>query len=149
MVKQSGFAGGEVQAQFPDLEYGTDFDFFQVPGAQGLQGGSDWMMAFSDKPAVQALIAYLSSDAGGLKWAEVGFGLTPNSAGTGNYEDERLQKMGDILSTAQGFTPDIGDTIPGGFGSAEWTAIVDYINGSDLDTVLAEAASVQEEALSP
>ena len=149
MVKQSGFAGGEVQAQYPDLEYGTDFDFFQVPGAQGLQGGSDWMMSFSDKPAVQALIAYLSSDAGGLKWAEVGFGLTPNAAGAGNYQDERLQKMGDILSTAQGFTPDIGDTIPGGFGSAEWTAIVDYVNGSDLDTVLAEAASVQEEALSP
>jgi alpha-glucoside transport system substrate-binding protein len=149
MVKQSGFAGGEVQAQYPDLEYGTDFDFFQVPGAQGVQGGSDWMMSFSDKPAVQALIAYLSSEAGAAEWAKVGFGLTPNTAGAGMYLDERLLKMGDILSTAQGFTPDIGDSIPGGFGSAEWTAIIDYINGADLDTVLAEAASVQAEALNP
>jgi alpha-glucoside transport system substrate-binding protein len=56
-------------------------------------------------------------------------------------------KMGDILANAQGFTPDIGDSIPGGFGSAEWTAIVDYLNGANLANVLDEAASVQEEAL--
>jgi alpha-glucoside transport system substrate-binding protein len=149
MVKQSGFAGGEVEAQYPDLEYGTDFDFFMVPGAQGVQGGSDWMMAFSDKPAVQALIAYLSSEAGATEWAKVGFGLTPNTAGAGMYEDERLMKMGDILANAEGFTPDIGDSIPGGFGSAEWTAIIDYLNGGDLMTVLEEAAAVQQEALSP
>jgi alpha-glucoside transport system substrate-binding protein len=149
MVKQSGFAGGEVEAQFPDLEYGTDFDFFMVPGAQGVQGGSDWMMSFSDSPAVQALVAYLSSEMGANEWAQVGFGLTPNSAGAGQYEDERLMKMGDILATAEGFTPDIGDSIPGGFGTAEWTAIIDYLNGGDLMTVLGEAAAVQQEALSP
>jgi alpha-glucoside transport system substrate-binding protein len=149
MVKQSGFAGGEVEAQFPDLQYGTDFDFFQVPGAQGVQGGSDWLMVFSDAPAVQTLITYLSSEAGAAKWAEVGFGLTPNTAGAGMYQDERLMKMGDILANAEGFTPDIGDSIPGGFGSAEWTAIIDYLNGADLDAVLAEAAAVQQEALSP
>jgi alpha-glucoside transport system substrate-binding protein len=56
--------------------------------------------------------------------------------------------MAEILSTAAGFTPDIGDSIPGGFGEAEWTAIVDYVNGAtDLDTALAEAAQVQQEAL--
>jgi alpha-glucoside transport system substrate-binding protein len=149
MVKQSGFAGGEIAAQYPDLQYGTDYDFFGVPDAQGVQGGSDWLMVFSDKPAVKAVIAYLSSETGATKWAEVGFGLTPNTAGAGAYTDETLMKMGEILSNAQGFTPDIGDSIPGGFGSAEWTAIIDYLNGSDLQTVLDEAANVQQEALSP
>ncbi|MBI5830352.1 MAG: hypothetical protein HZB20_12630, partial [Chloroflexi bacterium] len=43
-------------------------------------------------------------------------------------------------------TPDIGDTIPGGFGKAEWTALVDYVNGGDLDAALAAAAQVQAEA---
>ena len=147
MVKQSGFAGGEIAAQYPDLQYGTDYDFFGVPGAQGVQGGSDWLMVFSDAPAVKAVIAYLSSAEGGQKWAEVGFGLTPNTAGAGNYTDPTLMKMGDILANAQGFTPDIGDSIPGGFGSAEWTAIIDYLNGSDLQTVLDKVASVQQEAL--
>lgn len=147
MVKQSGFAAGEIVKQYPDLVYGEDFDFFGVPGAQGLQGGSDWMMAFSDKPAVQALVAYLSSDLGGQKWAEVGFDLTPNMAGANAYTDPAQQKKADLLAAAKGFTPDMGDTIPGGFGSAEWKAIVDYLNGADLATALQTVADVQAEAL--
>jgi alpha-glucoside transport system substrate-binding protein len=147
MVKQSGFAGGAIAEQYPSLQYGTDYDFFGVPGAQGLQGGSDWMMMFSDSPATQAVVAYLSSDMGGQKWAEVGFDLTPNMAGENSYTDPALQKKADILANAKGFTPDIGDSIPGGFGSAEWKAIVDYVNGADLDTALADVAAVQAEAL--
>jgi alpha-glucoside transport system substrate-binding protein len=147
MVKQSGFAGGTVTGQHPDYQYGTDFDFFGVPGAQGLQGGSDWMMAFSDKPAVKALVAYLSSARGGQMWAQVGFDLTPNTAGSTSYTDPALMKKGEILANATGFTPDIGDSIPGGFGSAEWKAIVDYLNGADLDTVLQTVADAQKAAL--
>jgi alpha-glucoside transport system substrate-binding protein len=148
MVKQSGFAGAEVAKQYPDLEYGTDYDFFGVPGAKGLQGGTDNMMVFNDTPAVEAFVAYLTSEAGAKKWAEVGFDLSPNKHAVGSYTDTALAKKADILATATGFTPDIGDTIPGGFGSAEWTAIVDYVNdATDLDTALAEAAAVQQEAL--
>jgi alpha-glucoside transport system substrate-binding protein len=98
MVKQSGFTGSEIQAQFPGLEYGTDFDFFQVPDAQGLQGGMDWMMAFNDSPAVQAIFAYMSSDLGGRQWAEVGFDLTPNLAGAGTYRRSGSRKGWRFLS---------------------------------------------------
>jgi alpha-glucoside transport system substrate-binding protein len=147
MVKQSGFAGGTIIATYPDLKYGTDYDFFGVPGAQGLQGGSDWMMAFSDKPAVKALVAYLSSSKGGETWASVGFDLTPNLAGTNAYTDPALLKKGAILAGATGFTPDIGDSIPGGFGSAEFKGVTDYVNGGDLDAILASIAEVQAEAL--
>jgi len=149
MVKQSGFAGGEVAAQFPELQYGTDYDFFGVPGAQGLQGGSDWMMAFTSTPAVQALVAYLSSDAGGQAWAAAGFDLTPNTAGLSAYTDPALLNKAEILAGTSGFTPDIGDSIPGGFGSAEWTAIISFLGGGDLDAALAAAAAVQTEALIP
>lgn len=147
MVKQSGFAGGTITATYPDLVYGTDYDFFGVPGAQGLQGGSDWMMSFSDKPAVKALVAYLSSDLGGQTWASVGFDLTPNLAGQGYYTDPALLKKGDILANATGFTPDIGDSIPGGFGSAEFKGVTDYVNGGDLDAILNSIAQVQADAL--
>jgi alpha-glucoside transport system substrate-binding protein len=148
MVKQSGFAGGEIAAEYPDLQYGVDYDFFQVPGIQGLQGGSDWMMAFSDEPAVQAIFAYLSSDLGGQNWAEEQFGLTTNTAGLPLYDESTaLGKLAQILAGAEAFTPDIGDTIPGGFGTAEWTAIIDYLNGADLQQVLDQAAAVQQEAL--
>jgi alpha-glucoside transport system substrate-binding protein len=147
MVKQSGFAGGEIQKKFTDLKYGEDFDFFGVPGAKGIQGGADLMLAFSDKPAVKALVTYLASPLGAANWAKAGFDETPHKGGVGHYTDPQLIKKAEILANAQGFTYDIGDTIPGGFGKAEWTAIVNFVNGKDLDAELAAAAKVQAEAL--
>ena len=147
MVKQSGFASGTILGTYPDLKYGTDYDFFGVPGAQGVQGGFDWMMSFSDSNAVKALVAYLSSDLGGQNWAASGLGVTPNKAGINSYTDVALGKFGQILANAKGFTPDLGDTIPGGFGSAEWTAIVNTVNGQDLDTNLANVEKAQMDGL--
>jgi alpha-glucoside transport system substrate-binding protein len=147
MVKQSGFAGGTILEQYPDMVYGEDYDFFAVPGAQGMQGGADWLMAFNDTPAVRALIAYLSSLEGGANWAKASFDLSPNNGADGNYVDAALIKKGAALANATGFTPDLGDTIPGGFGSAEWAAIVSYVNGGDLDAALASVAAAQAEAL--
>jgi alpha-glucoside transport system substrate-binding protein len=51
-----------------------------------------------------------------------------------------------MLSEATAFTPDIGDSIPGGFNNAEWTAIINYLNGGDLQAALDQAAAVQQEA---
>lgn len=147
MVKQSGFAGGEVVKQFPDLEYGVDFDFFAFPGAQGMQGGADYVMAFGDSPATQAMIAYLSSDLGGQTWAEVGFDLSPNMGGQGFYADVQLAKKADALYGAAGFTPDLGDSIPAPFGEAEWAAIIAVVQGGDVQAALDTAAAVQAEAL--
>ena len=147
MVKQSGFAGGEVAKQYPDLEYGTDYDFFAVPGAQGMQGGADFMMAFGDSPAAKALVTYMTGGAGAAEWAKVGFDLSPNELALGNYTDAALIKKADALAGAAGFTPDIGDTVPAPFGEAEWKAIVDYVNGADLDEALGAAAKTQADAL--
>ncbi|HET7090437.1 MAG TPA: hypothetical protein VFL17_17510 [Anaerolineae bacterium] len=146
MVKQSGFAGGEIAKQFPDLEQGTDYDFFVVPGLQGLQGAVEPMMAFSDSAAVKALVTYLSSEMGGANWAKATFGLSPNQGAAGNYTDPALTKLGEAIANTQGFTPDIGDTIPSGFGAAEWEAIVSFVNGEDLDTALQPAVQAQQAA---
>ena len=102
MVKQSGFAGAEVKKKFPDLQYGTDYAFFQVPGVKGLQGGADWMMAFSDSAATKAVVAYISSHTGGENWAKATFGLTPNMGGTGMYADPTLKSLGDLLANPPG-----------------------------------------------
>jgi alpha-glucoside transport system substrate-binding protein len=147
MVKQSGFAGGEVNNQYPNLEYGIDYDFFGVPGAQGLQGGSDLLMAFSDSPATQAMVSYLTSALGGRTWAQVGFGISPNNFALGNYADEQTTKMAELLASTSGFTPDIGDTIGAPFGEAEWKAIIDALQGIDIAQALAAAAEAQAQAL--
>lgn len=148
MVKQSGFAGAEIENQFPDLEQGTDYDFFVVPGIQGLQGSIEPMMAFNDTPAVRALVMYLSSEQGGANWAGATFGLSPNTGATGNYSDPALQKLGDAIANTEGFTPDIGDTIPGGFGSAEFQGVTEYVNGGDLTAILDRLADAQAQGLS-
>jgi alpha-glucoside transport system substrate-binding protein len=51
MVKQSGFAGGEIASQFPGLEYGTDYDFFGVPDDR-LQGRPAWRAGNDALPVV-------------------------------------------------------------------------------------------------
>jgi alpha-glucoside transport system substrate-binding protein len=147
MVKQSGFAGGEIVKQFPDLKYGTDFDFFAFPGAKGMQGGADFMMVFNDSPAAKAMVAYLTSAEGASTWAKTGFDLSPNKWATGKYTDSQLAKKADALANATGFTPDLGDSIPAPFGDAEWKAIVDVVQGGDIMTELKAVAAAQAEAL--
>ena len=106
-------------------------------------------MVFNDTPAVQALVTYWSSAQGGANWAAATFGLSPNMGATGNYTDPALQKLGDAMAETQGFVPDIGDTIPGGFGSAEFQGVSEYVNGGDLTAILDNLANVQAEGLNP
>jgi alpha-glucoside transport system substrate-binding protein len=147
MVKQSGFAGGEVVKKYPDLQYGTDYDFFAFPGAQGMQGGADYMMAFSDSAAAKALVTYLSSAIGAENWAKVGFDLSPNKIASGKYTDTQLTKKAEALASAAGFTPDIGDTIPAPFNEAEWKAVIVAAQAGDIKAALDTAAQAQVEAL--
>jgi alpha-glucoside transport system substrate-binding protein len=92
-------------------------------------------------------VAYLSSTEGGANWAKATFGLSPNKGAAGNYTDPGLQKLDEALANTKGFTPDIGDTIPGGFGSAEFKGIVDFVNGGNIDNILSGLAAKQAEAL--
>lgn len=147
MVKQSGFAGGEASKQFPDLVYGTDYDFFEFPGAKGAQGGADFMMVFGDSPATQAMVAYLTGGEGAAAWAQSGLGLSPNKLAVGKYADEVNGKLGEMLANAAGFTFDLGDGIGAPFNTAEWAALIEVVQGGDIPTALAAAAAAQAEAL--
>lgn len=148
MLKQSGFVSGNIVKKYPNYKLGEDFDVFTVPGAKGVQGGADWMMAFQDKPAVRAVVGYLTSLKGGANWAKSGLGVSPNKGASGNYTDPLLSKFGETLATTKGFTPDIGDTIPAPFGTAEWQGLVDFVgHPANIDTDLAAVAKAQSDAL--
>jgi alpha-glucoside transport system substrate-binding protein len=147
MVKQSGFAGSEIVKQFPTLKYGTDYDFFAFPGAQGMQGGADYMMAFSSSPAAKAMVAYLTGADGAKTWAQTGFDLSPNKLALGQYTDAQLIKKSEALDKATGFTPDLGDTIPAPFGETEWKAIIQVVQGKDIKTALDSVAAAQKQGL--
>jgi len=147
MVKQSGFAGGSIAQQYPNLKYGTDYDFFEFPGVKGLQGGADFMMAFSNKPAAQALIAYLTSATGAQNWAKANFSLSPNKNANGNYTDPQEIKLGTMLANTSGFTFDIGDALGAPFNDAEWKGIVKVVQGADVTSTLATTAAAQAQSV--
>jgi alpha-glucoside transport system substrate-binding protein len=147
MVKQSGFAGGSIATQYPNLKYGTDYDFFQFPGVKGLQGGADFMMAFSNKPAAQALIAYVTGTVGGQNWAKANFSISPNKNANGNYTDPQEIKFAQMLASTSGFTFDIGDALGAPFNDAEWKGIVSVVQGADITSTLATVAAAQQQSV--
>ncbi len=146
MVKQSGFAGGAIATQFPTLKYGTDYDFFEFPGIKGVQGGADFMMAFSNKPAAQALVAYLTGTVGAQNWAAANFSTSPNKNASG-YTDPQEVKLAQILSTASGFTFDIGDALGAPFNDAEFKGVVSVVQGSDIKATLDTIAAAQSQTV--
>ena len=117
MVKQSGFSGGVVGGQYPELEYGTDYAFFVIPGTGGdpaaMQVGGDAMAVFSDKPAVKAVVDYLTSETGAKAWAASGFDLSPNMKATrDSYTDPISADKADALLAAPAVSFDVGDLLP-------------------------------------
>ena len=152
MVKQSGFAGGIVQAQYPELVFGTDFSFFVLPSIDGspppVQVGGDAMAVFNDTPAVQAVVAYLTSGRGGRAWAASGFDLSPNNKVTGlSYTDPISAAKANVLLRAPAVSFDVGDLLKGGMALDEFAAITEYVNGGNLDVILNRMQARAEEVL--
>ncbi|MFZ2097077.1 MAG: hypothetical protein WAV05_10605, partial [Anaerolineales bacterium] len=97
--------------------------------------------------ATQALLSYLTGPIGAVNWAKAGFGIDPNMYANGKYTDPQTTKSAEILAGASGFTPDMGDTIPAPFGTAEWAAIVAVVQGADIQTELNTAEQAQMQGL--
>jgi alpha-glucoside transport system substrate-binding protein len=146
MVKQSGFAGGSIATQYPNLKYGTDYDFFEFPGVKGMQGGADFMMAFSNKPAAQALVAYLTGPAGAQNWAKANFSLSPNKNAAG-YTDPQELKLAPMLANATGFAFSVGDALGAPFNTAQWKGVVSVVQGADIPSTLATIAAAQKQSI--
>ncbi len=147
MVGQAGFAAANIAAAYPNLKYGTDYAFFGFPGAQGVQGGYDLMYAFKNNADVKAMLAYITGPVGSANWAATGFSIDPNAQAQGKFLDPVINDMAKVLATAKGFAPDIGDTIGGTFQQAEWTAIVNSVQGQDIQTQLNTAEAAQMSSL--
>lgn len=152
MVKQSGFAGGIVQGQYPDLVFGQDYDFFVLPGIGGakvpMQVGADAMAVFRDTPEVRAVVAYLTGEDGANAWAASGFDLSPNmKVDPAFYTDPISQAKAEALAQAAGVSFDYGDLLTGGLNMDEFAAITEYVNGGNLDTILARMQARAEEIL--
>ncbi len=147
MVDKATFAAGSITKQYPNLKYGTDYDAFVFPGAKGVQVSADFMYAFSNKPAAQALIAYWTSDLGAQNFAATNWGLSPNKAGAGKYTDPLMTALGNIFANAGGYAFSTGDAIGDPYSTAQWKAVVNVAQGQDIKTNLDTVAAAQAQSI--
>jgi len=103
-----------------------------------MQGGADVMALFNaDNPAAVALMNYMFGEEGGKELAASGWGLSPNNNITADDYESALQgQAATLMNEAPAFSFDADDRFPGGLNVDYWQAVVEYLNGGDLDTIL-------------
>ena len=143
MLKQATFMQSFIQKVNPNLKPGVDYDIFPFP-AMGpglplpIEGSGDLMSVFNNTPAAQALIEYLASaEAQTIFAKKLGKLAINNTVNPDIYTNPITKKAFEILSKAQVFRFDGSDMMPAEVGAGTfWTGVLDYINGTPLDTVL-------------
>lgn len=141
MHRQASF----ITSFFPEgLAAGNDYDFFPFPSidpAHGIPvlGGADLIVVFNNTPEVQELVKYLATPQPQEIWAAKGGGfISPNKAvSLDAYPDELTRKMAEMVVSAEVLRFDGSDLMPAAVGAGSfWSGTLDYVGGTDLDTVL-------------
>lgn len=141
------FTQGFIAAQFPDLEAGTNYDFFKFveitePGTA--TGGGDIMVMLNDTPSARSLMEYLADGGNWESWAQAGGFATPNTGLDASvYPDELARKAAEQLTDSETFRFDADDLMPAEVQNAYFAGILEYLqNPDDLDAILANIESV-------
>jgi len=114
-------------------------------------GAADMISMMNDTPEARAFMRFLATPGAQSIWVselgKIGINkrINPNV-----YPDDLTRKMAQALQDASTFRFDGSDMMPPAVGSgAFWTGILDYVSGSDLDSVLEYIESVAQEAYAP
>lgn len=130
---------------FPEgVEYGVDWDYFYLPPVDPQEGkpvliAGDVFGVFHDRPEVRQLAEFVSTGESVRYYMERGEAVAPhNDANPDWYQDDAWRGYAQILGEADVVRFDASDMMPGEVGArAFWDGIVDYVTGTDLNTVLA------------
>jgi alpha-glucoside transport system substrate-binding protein len=118
VVIEGDFVAGAVESP---LEPETGFNVFQFPSfgdePASVVGGGDTVVMFTDSPAAQALIRYLTTDDAARRWAEKGgFPSLNKNLDASVYPDAISQTTAGALAEAEVFRFDLSDLQPAAFG---------------------------------
>lgn len=122
------------------IEPGKDAQIFLLPGdspnAPLLTGGLVFAMT-NNTPAAQAAIKYLTTVTPHESWAARGY-ISPHQAvDLATYPNEGVRQMASVLAQAETIRFDGSDLMPAAVGTGTfWTEMVNYVSGTDIDTVL-------------
>ncbi|MDP2949942.1 MAG: ABC transporter substrate-binding protein [Chloroflexota bacterium] len=146
MVNLGSFTSGFIQAQFPSLVPGEDFNFFTWPGGN-ITGGANIVYAFNSDPSTCSLLSWLeSADAQKIWVARGGFHSVNKNVSLNEYPNDVEKNVAQQLTDAPVFRFDLDDAIGGALQQAYFTGIGQYLaNPGQLDSILAqiEAQRVQ------
>ena len=129
---------------FPkEAKVGTDIDYFYLPpidptyGKPVLGSGSISAM-FNDRPEVREVMKFLATGESMKIEAQAGVAVAPHTdADPSWYPNDATRGFAKILQEATTFRFDGSDLMPAAVGAGSfWTGIVNWVGGTDLDTVL-------------
>jgi len=129
---------------FPDgIKLGQDMRYFYFPPIDKEQGkpvliAGDIFSAMQDRPEVRAVMRWLTTGESTKAWVESGSMVAPQKdAKLDWYPDKWARGYAEILQNADTVRFDGSDMMPGAIGTgAFWTGMVNWVNGTPLDTVL-------------
>lgn len=135
---------GWIPSFFPEgKKAGTDSNFFYLPPidpalGKPVLGGGDVFAMFNDRPEVRAVLQYLASPESAKGWVEAGGFISPNqSVDLAWYGNDIDRRQAEIIKEATVFRFDASDLMPAEVGVGTfWKGMVDYVNNTDIDTVL-------------
>jgi alpha-glucoside transport system substrate-binding protein len=118
MVIEGDFVPGAVES---GLEAETDYNVFAFPSINdsppSVVGGGDTVVMFTDSPAAQAFIRFLTTTEAAEAWAERGgFASLNQDLDASVYPDAIQQTTAGAISEAEVFRFDLSDLQPAAFG---------------------------------
>ena len=125
-------------------EFGIDVDYFYLPSIDSQYGdpalvAGDIAASFRDQTAVRDYVTYLTTGESVKYFVEMGTHLSPHKDSNLDWYPKITKGAAEILLNADTVRFDGSDLMPGQVGTGTfWEGIVDYVNGKDLNTILAE-----------
>lgn len=111
-------ASGDVN---PDLEYGTDIDWFPFPTVEDGAGeltdisyGGDVIAGLTNRPEVGEFLRFMTTVEAGTAWAEGGTIISPLSGVETSVYPESVQKEAEQIANATNAVFDGSDLLPAG-----------------------------------
>lgn len=140
-VFEGDFVAGNITAD-GNSAVGENALFYDFPAINGsapsVVGGGDVAVAFSDDPAVDALMQFLASPEAAEIWVPNGGLTSPNqSVDTSLYPDDVSRQIAEALTSAETFRFDMSDLTPSAFGGTQgqgfWQEMIRfYQNPTDI-----------------
>jgi alpha-glucoside transport system substrate-binding protein len=140
MVIIGDFAPGVTETT---LEPETGFNVFDFPSIEGsapaVMGSGDIVVQFTDSPAADAFLEYLTTPEAAEIWASRGGFSSPNrNLDAGVYPDEITRTTAGAVAEAETYRFDMSDLQPSAFGGTAgqgmWKHLSDFVaNPDDID----------------